>query len=343
MLSLTHSEKMIKISAVVVYVAIHTLASVNDGLAFSVDHGSNDAVHTTHSHPRRAILNSFTSSLLGGVIATSIQPQSCAAATRDVTITLGKPGESLGVELYDVSIGNPSLPTVAVRTVSPTRSSYSASSKIQPGMILLEYSRASDVVKRIREGPYPVVLTFRNLAGGGDAISDLGTPMVTAQDALTLARQTSSDNVGDFSSDGSKTGYSITSLRASSSSSVCGIKSRRGDVLEIEYDAHLSSPDGLVYDSSFTRGTGQPYQMVLGSGDMIPGVDLGLYDMCPGDTRGLQIPPFLAYGARGNKLFQVPPNAQLYWTVKLISVQSVREGDGTTRDELEGRVDYARQ
>ena len=46
----------------------------------------------------------------------------------------------------------------------------------------------------------------------------------------------------------------------------------------------LGRPSGeavvVVYDSSAQRGTGLPYQMVLGSGDMLPGVDQGLSMTC---------------------------------------------------------------
>lgn len=73
---------------------------------------------------------------------------------------------------------------------------------------------------------------------------------------------------------------------------------------------------------------------------MLPGVDLGLYEMCPGEIRVLQIPPPLAYGRKGNKLFRIPPDANLVWIVELISVNSVTEGDPRTREELESRAEY---
>jgi FKBP-type peptidyl-prolyl cis-trans isomerase len=104
----------------------------------------------------------------------------------------------------------------------------------------------------------------------------------------------------------------------------CRMRSQRGDILEIIYEAHLYSKQGPVYDSSIQRGTGQPYQMVLGSGDMLPGVDLGLYDMCPGEVRALFLPPSLAYGQRGNRLYRIPPDTPLYWKVQLIAIQSVQ-------------------
>ena len=285
------------------------------------------------------------------------QPCHAYNGYEDIIITLKTPGDRLGVELYDVTIGTPPLSAVAVRSVVPPSSTSSSSLLfVQPGMVLREYERAVDVVQRIRNGPYPVQLTFRNLAAGGDAISDLGTPLVSAQDALALAQKTSGSSSGSMTPSPSTNAattlnssttsyYSITTLEGTfDTSTSCGIQSRRGDVLEIDYEAHLLGPDGPIYDSSARRGTGQPYQMVLGSGDMLPGVDQGLYDMCPGQVRGIQIPPALAYGInKGNRLFGIPPNVALYWKVQLISVQSIRQGNPMmTRDELEGRADYVR-
>jgi FK506-binding protein 2 len=115
----------------------------------------------------------------------------------------------------------------------------------------------------------------------------------------------------------------------------CQLQSQRGDILEIVYEAHMYSKQGPVYDASIQRGTGQPYQMVLGSGDMLPGVDLGLYDMCPGEVRELFLPPSLAYGQRGNRLYRIPPDTPLYWKVQLISIPSLQkqyEEDGVTTE-----------
>ena len=43
------------------------------------------------------------------------------------------------------------------------------------------------------------------------------------------------------------------------------MKSRRVDVLEINYEACIGGKDGPVYYSSAERGTGKPYMFVLGS------------------------------------------------------------------------------
>lgn len=240
--------------------------------------------------------------------------------------------ENLGLEIYDVTIGSPPKSVVAIRRVLRQDSS-----KLLPGMVTRDFSSAAQLAETIRYGPYPVKLTFENLAAGGDAISDLGTPLVTSQDALELAKSTSSMVPQTVLNNGE---YTIAATKRPKGA--CTFQSRRGDVLEIVYEARMgiAGGAGVVYDSSASRGTGQPYQMVLGSGDMLPGVDQGLYDMCPGEIRSIQIPPVLAYGSRGNKLFKIPPETSLQWNVELVSVNSIREGDSRTREEMEERAQY---
>ena len=104
------------------------------------------------------------------------------------------------------------------------------------------------------------------------------------------------------------------------------MKSRRGDVLEINYEARIGGKDGPVYDSSAERGTGQLYMFVLGSGDIVRGVDLGTYDMCPGEVRELSIPSALGYGRQGSRLYHIPVSFRLFWTVELVRSNSVMEG-----------------
>jgi len=110
--------------------------------------------------------------------------------------------------------------------------------------------------------------------------------------------------------------------------------------LELEYEAKYVRSDGrkTLYDASSFRGTGQPYQMVLGSGDMIPGVDQGLQEMCPGEVRRLEIPPPLAYGPRARENFKIPIDYRgLEWTVELVSIDGTIRSDNNnlTRQERE--------
>ena len=259
--------------------------------------------------------------------AGALSPDAAVAFSSDVTVRLQSPNDRVGLELMDVTIGSPPKPTVAIKRVVS-----SSNKNLQPGMILLDASSVAEVIQRIQQGPYPIDLTFRNLAAVGDAIADDGKPLVSAQDALDLARRNSGPPATTPSESST---YTVNVLQGSDAS--CGIKSRRNDILEFNYEARIGDANGIVYDASATRGTGQPYQYVLGSGDILPGVDQGLYDMCPGEVRALQIPPMLAYGQRGSKLFRIPPNSSLHWKVELVSVNSVRQGDSRTREELEGR------
>lgn len=54
----------------------------------------------------------------------------------------------------------------------------------------------------------------------------------------------------------------------------------------------------FIYSSRSTS-TGHPHWFVLGVGEVIKGLDIGLNDMCPGEKRKVTIPPSLAYGEKG--------------------------------------------
>lgn len=250
---------------------------------------------------------------------------------RTIAIQLQQ-GDSLGLQIADSKVRGKSIVFIQ-KVVKPNR-------KLQEGMILNGYDSSLQVIQRIRNGPYPIDLEFINLAAGGDAFDDLGGSMVTPRDALSLAQQTEDSSYGPAP----KISYSITSLSQPSGSS-CAIQSRRGDVLEILYEAFYVDADNSkkLYDSSDFRGTGRPYQSVLGSGDMIPGVDQGLYDMCPGEVRRLQIPPILAYAKRARDSFRIPVSYQaLEWKVELVSIDSTirQDNNNVSRDEREGRALY---
>jgi FKBP-type peptidyl-prolyl cis-trans isomerase len=272
------------------------------------------------------------------IAAAVIEPQD---PRRTVILHLESPNVKAGLELMDVTIGTPPQRVAAIRRVLPQ----GVARKVpfmQPGLVLRDYTTAAQVVERLSQGPYPVDLIFENLAAGGDAFGELQKPLVTAQDALELSSSTSSssssNSLTDPTSENSGNNNYVVRDVKTTPQGTCPLKSRRGDVLEIVYEAHLNGPNGPIYDASEQRGTGLPYQMVLGSGDMLSGVDQGLYNMCPGDMRALTIPPPLAYGTKGNRLWDIPPNTKLYWTVELVSVNSVREGDGRSREAMEGRV-----
>lgn len=295
----------------------------------------------------------ISSAWAGCTTLTSFPCLATAATQNDLVLRLETPQDKAGLVLQDVRIGNPPRTAVAIQQVLPVkkRRNLSGTVKLQPGLVLLPSNdndtSAKALVERIQTGPYPIELRFINLDASNGELGEA----LTAQDALQMSqRQTAMDSSNSRGGDALGTvstkeaatiqsddsnRYVIRTLRSSSETdSYCRKnRSQRDDVLEIIYEARIGSSDGIIYDASEFRGTGRPYQMVLGSGDMLPGVDQGLYDMCVGDVRQINIPAALAYGPRGNKLFRIPPNTNLVWQVELVSVDSMRRFNPNSSDD----------
>ncbi|XP_023637281.1 uncharacterized protein LOC17882770 isoform X2 [Capsella rubella] len=66
-----------------------------------------------------------------------------------------------------------------------------------------------------------------------------------------------------------------------------------------------------------------PYELFLGAGIVLPGLDQGLIGMRVGGRRRLTVPPAMAYGAKGLR-GKVPPDA---WVVFDVELLKVREDD----------------
>jgi peptidylprolyl isomerase len=81
---------------------------------------------------------------------------------------------------------------------------------------------------------------------------------------------------------------------------------------------------GMQYIGALADGTvfapSAPYSFILGTGEVIPGWDLGIPGMKIGGRRQLIIPPDLAYGASGSPPV-IPGNAVLVFTVDAVSTQ----------------------
>ena len=72
------------------------------------------------------------------------------------------------------------------------------------------------------------------------------------------------------------------------------------------------------FDASWDRG--QPFDFVLGKGDVIPGWEQGIGGMKVGGRRQLVIPPDLGYGAQGQPP-AIAPNDTLVFVVDLVNVR----------------------
>ncbi|XP_012689395.1 peptidyl-prolyl cis-trans isomerase FKBP7 [Clupea harengus] len=97
----------------------------------------------------------------------------------------------------------------------------------------------------------------------------------------------------------------------------CSQKSGKGDLVNAHYDGYLAK-DGSKFYCSRSVKDGHPQWFVLGIGQVLKGLDVGLMGMCPGEKRKLTVPPSLAFGAKGKA--PVPPNATVIFEVELYSV-----------------------
>ncbi|KAG9279831.1 peptidyl-prolyl cis-trans isomerase FKBP9 [Astyanax mexicanus] len=96
----------------------------------------------------------------------------------------------------------------------------------------------------------------------------------------------------------------------------CNYTTKRGDFIKYHYNASLL--DGTYIDSSHKYG--KTYDVVLGAGQVIPGMEEGLLEMCVGEKRVLVVPPHLGYGERGVD-GEVPGSAVLVFNIELFSVE----------------------
>ena len=95
-----------------------------------------------------------------------------------------------------------------------------------------------------------------------------------------------------------------------------GEKPEVGKPVTMHYTGKLLN--GTVFDSSVERD--QPFQFVLGVGQVIPGWDEGVQLMSKGEKGLLYIPYYLAYGERD--MGDIPPFSNLIFEVELIDFET---------------------
>lgn len=89
-----------------------------------------------------------------------------------------------------------------------------------------------------------------------------------------------------------------------------------GSKVSVNYVGTLVN--GTKFDSSYDRN--EPFQFILGNGEVIEGWDKGILGMKEGGKRKLTIPPDMGYGEDGAPP-AIPPNATLIFEVELLKVE----------------------
>lgn len=90
---------------------------------------------------------------------------------------------------------------------------------------------------------------------------------------------------------------------------------KSGQKGRFHYTGWLNKFEGDKFDSSKDRN--QPFEVVLGAGQVIKGWDEGLVGMKPGEVRRLEIPYNMAYGESGRPP-KIPGYATLYFEVEYL-------------------------
>lgn len=90
---------------------------------------------------------------------------------------------------------------------------------------------------------------------------------------------------------------------------------KEGDEILIDYFAHAKS--NPRYDNSFKNG--EPYQLKIGGGSNLPGLNMALSKAKLSDKLWVRIPSRHAFGAKGN-LNLVKPNESIFFDLRILKI-----------------------
>jgi peptidylprolyl isomerase len=96
-----------------------------------------------------------------------------------------------------------------------------------------------------------------------------------------------------------------------------------GDVIQAGQTAVIQlmafrADTGEQLTSSWTEG-GQPFTFVVGSGEVLPGIELAVEDMAIGGRRQVHVPHLMAFGDEGNPDLGVPAQTDLVFVIDLVT------------------------
>jgi FKBP-type peptidyl-prolyl cis-trans isomerase len=280
-------------------------------IAFTPFHADSAQPSKQHDEGRRAFFLDVASA--GSVLLLPLNPAPAQAFIINpqpqsiTTVVLDSPSSRAGIQLTDVRVSAKMYS--AVKSAEPDGEA--SKNGVQVGMLILGKHSSKDVVNQIKNGPYPIVLQFYNLAEETGAAS--------AAEGLHLA-QTSEAPSSTTAYKEPKLSYAGAGLgtKVIRKGEDCKLKVRRGDTVKVSFEARVASPGGPIYDSTQERGG--PITFTLGEGKAINGVEIGMGGMCIGEIRDLDIPSGLGYGRFGSQIFDIPGDTRLWWRIELLEL-----------------------
>lgn len=297
--------------------------------------------------PRMAVGPPCRRAWLGHVVGlvVGLTPTAFAQAVDSDEFVLDVADGPAGIELDEASQGFGNR-RVVVRRV--TSGSVAEAGGVQAGDLVvsvngvsLEFVTARQARDLIATARRPIQLVFRNPDALEQKLAPLGAPDAAVRPTASRAAEgemVTSEIAPGVPGDPRRSDRQVLGVqRTKAPAASCQTGAQAGDLVEISYVARLE--DGTPFDGSEAtidgraipgRGGDATVYFVLGqqpAGQFPPGWDLGLIGMCAGEERLISVPPALGFGFKGLPRRGIPPNAQLYYAVKLVSVN----GDAQAR------------
>jgi len=110
-----------------------------------------------------------------------------------------------------------------------------------------------------------------------------------------------------------------TTWKVTKKAEKCDVKSKLYDKLTVHYVGRITETDE-IFDNSHERK--DPFEFTLGYSEVIQGWDVGLMDMCVGETRTLVIPAAEAYGKEGAGDGKIKADMDLTYDVELLKIEA---------------------
>merc|ERR1712122_255356 len=101
----------------------------------------------------------------------------------------------------------------------------------------------------------------------------------------------------------------------------CEITAKRGDLVKITFNVSTGYEGaGKALDRRYEK---EPLEFVLGDEQMIKGLEVGINDMCKGESRFISVPSKYAYGSHG--IGTLPSRTTLYFYVTFTNLNHYQQ------------------